>query len=104
MGQMTGVGSGQTFESLLSVATCATSFHLVTSHASDPSKSFTLETGSLARSFANSAGGSGPEARLKGKLGGPAFDGCLAVVPGSTFIVLLCPLAVVKMVRGRTVE
>jgi hypothetical protein len=57
-----------------------TSFHLVTSHASRPSKSFTLETGSRFRSSANSFGGSSPEARLKGKLGGSVVGEVVCLV------------------------
>ena len=54
----------------VSVATAQTSLYLVTIHATEPSKSFTRETGSEVRRRAYSAGGSRPEARLKGKLGG----------------------------------
>lgn len=52
-----------------SVATWHTSRYLVTSQAEEPSNSLTRETGSVLRSRANSAGGSSPDARRKGKLG-----------------------------------
>jgi hypothetical protein len=61
--------SDHTLESLSEVATKQTSLCLVTSQAREPSKSLTWEMGFVARSLANSAGGSGPEAREKGKLG-----------------------------------
>lgn len=53
----------------MSVATAQTSLYFVTSHATEPSKSLTREMGSVARRRAYSAGGSRPEARLKGKEG-----------------------------------
>lgn len=59
-----------TLERRVSVATAHTSLYFVTSHAREPSKSFTCETGSVARRRAYSAGGSRPEARWKGKFGG----------------------------------
>lgn len=53
----------------MSVATAQTSLYFVTSHAIEPSKSWTREIGSVARRRAYSAGGSRPEARSKGKEG-----------------------------------
>lgn len=67
-----------TLDSLSSVATVTTSLYLVTNQAKLPSKSLTLEIGSLARSRENSAGGSKPEARRNGKLG--AFVAIEAIV------------------------
>lgn len=61
-----------TLDKRVSVATAQTSLYLVTSHATEPSKSLTRETGSVARRRAYSAGGSRPEARLNGKEGGSA--------------------------------
>lgn len=59
-----------TLDSLSSVATCVTSLYLVTSQAKLPSNNVTRETGSVARRRAYSAGGSMPEARWNGNLGG----------------------------------
>lgn len=59
-----------TFESRSSVATLQTSWYFTTSHATLSSKSFTCDTGSVARRWAYSAGGSRAEARWNGNLGG----------------------------------
>lgn len=61
--------SDHTLESLSDVATKQTSLCFVTSQARLPSNNLTCETGFVARNLANSAGGSGPEARWNGKLG-----------------------------------
>lgn len=62
-----------TLDNRASVATAQTSLYFVTSHATEPSKSLTCEMGSVARRRAYSAGGSRPEARLKGKEGNSAM-------------------------------
>lgn len=76
----------RTLDNRSSVATWHTSRYFVTSHGSEPSYSFTRETGAVLRSRANSAGGSRPEARLKGKLGASdmveALRALTRVVPG----------------------
>ena len=59
-----------TFDSRLSVNTARISLCFTTSHAIDPSHNSTLETGFVARSCAYSSGGSYPEGRAKGNLGG----------------------------------
>lgn len=56
-------------ERRLSVKTLQISLCLTTSHAWLPSQSSTLDTGSVARSLAYSAGGSAPRGREKGNLG-----------------------------------
>lgn len=77
-----------TFDNLLSVATKITSFHLVTSHASVPSNSLTLDTGSDARSLAYSAGGSRLDARWNGKLGAS-----VVAMVDAVRLMLCCPNA-----------
>lgn len=59
-----------TLDKRSSVNTLQTSLCLTTSHAWLPSHNSTLETGSVARSLAYSAGGSAAAGRAKGNLGG----------------------------------
>lgn len=56
-------------ESRWSVRTLQISLCFTTSHAWLPSQSSTLDTGSVARSLAYSAGGSAPRGREKGNFG-----------------------------------
>jgi hypothetical protein len=91
-------GRERSFDNLSSVATRQTSLYFVTSHAAVPSYNFTCESGSVARSRANSAGGSSPEARLNGK-GGRLL---LAVVEPMVVVVVADGLGVVVL-RGRAV-
>lgn len=61
-------GRVRTLDRRSSVATLHTSLYFVTSQAEDPSYSWILDTGSVARSLANSGGGSMPDARLNGNV------------------------------------
>lgn len=67
--RFSGAWKESTLDKRVSVATSQTSLYFVTSHATEPSKSLTRETGSVARRRAYWAGGSRPEVRLKGKEG-----------------------------------
>jgi hypothetical protein len=90
-------------DNLESVATWQTSRYLVTNHAAVPSYSLTCDTGAVLRRRANSAGGSGPDARWNGKLGMLLAAELMAAMEAAAARVAVGFRRVVRVLRRREV-